>query len=137
MPHRDASINAEHGTSPRPDRIPLSRRSGGGGRPLGRWGGGIPRPFETIILALVAIILIVPFVGFLHDVHDEGVIHDRTWENIIKTKTLRVGMDTGVPPFAMPGNGDIQGFDADLARDLGSRLGLNVTIINTPSDALY
>ncbi len=95
------------------------------------------RPLEGIIVALVAIILLLPFIGFLGEVRDEGRMHDRTWEAIQKTKTLRVGMDAGVPPFAMPGNGDIQGFDADLARDLGSRLGLAVTIINTPSDALY
>ncbi len=94
-------------------------------------------PFETIIGALVGIILIVPFAGFLYDVREAGVIHDRTWQTIVKTKTLRVGMDAGVPPFAMPGNGDIQGFDADLARDLGGRLGLTVAILNTPSDALY
>ncbi|MHB8646074.1 MAG: ABC transporter substrate-binding protein [Thermomicrobiales bacterium] len=96
-----------------------------------------PRTPEAILAALVAIILIVPFIGFLGEVRDEGRVHDRTWEAIQKTKTLRVGMDAGVPPFAMPGNGDLQGFDADLARDLGSRLGLHVTIINTPSDALY
>lgn len=94
-------------------------------------------PLEAIVAMFVALILIVPFVGFLRDVHEEGRLHDRTWERVRKSGTLRVGMDAGVPPFAMPGNGDIQGFDADLARDLADRLGLAVTIINTPSDALY
>jgi ABC-type amino acid transport substrate-binding protein len=103
----------------------------------GDGGGGRPRPLEAIIAALVAIILIAPFVGFLHDVRDDGRAHDRTWERVAKTKTLRVGMDAGVPPFAMPGNGEIEGFDADLARDLAGRLGVNVAIVNTPSDALY
>lgn len=105
--------------------------------------GGSPSPMRgrgsRIIAALVALILLVPFVGFLHDVRDEGRAQnrDRTWERARKSGTLRVGMDAGVPPFAMPGNGDIQGFDADLARDLAGRLGLAVTIVNTPSDALY
>ncbi len=94
-------------------------------------------PSEAFIAALVAVILIVPFIGFLHDVRDDGRVHDRAWERIAKTKTLRVGMDAGVPPFAMPGNGDIQGYDADLARDLAGRLGVQVAIVNTPSDALY
>ncbi len=94
-------------------------------------------PLEAIVAMFVALILIVPFTGFLRDVHEEGRPHDRTWERVRKSGTLRVGMDAGVPPFAMPGNGDIQGFDADLARDLADRLGLAVTIINTPSDALY
>ncbi len=81
--------------------------------------------------------LIAPFIGFLHDVRAAGQYHDRTWEQVRKSGTLRVGMDAGVPPFAMPGNGDLQGFDPDLARDLAARLGLTVTIVNTPSDALY
>ncbi len=92
---------------------------------------------ETVVLSLVAMILVAPFVGFLRDVHDEGRVHDRTWERVRKVGTLRVGMDLGVPPFAMPGNGDAQGFDADLARDLAARLNLRVEIVNTPSDALY
>jgi len=95
------------------------------------------RAVETVILALVAMILVAPFIGFLRDVHDEGRVHDRTWERVRKAGILRVGMDLGVPPFAMPGNGDVQGFDADLARDLAARLNLRVAIVNTPSDALY
>lgn len=95
------------------------------------------RPVEAVIAVLAAIMLTIPFAGFLHDVHEESRYHDRAWERVRKTGTLRVGMDAGVPPFAMPGNGDIQGFDADLARDLGTRLGVDVTIVNTPSDALY
>lgn len=94
-------------------------------------------PLEAIILTVVAAMLVVPFIGFLGDVRATGRYHDRTWEQVRKSGTLRVGMDAGVPPFAMPGNGDITGYDADLARDLAARLGLAVTIVNTPSDALY
>jgi ABC-type amino acid transport substrate-binding protein len=86
---------------------------------------------------LAVLILIVPFLGFLHDVRMQGQVRDLAWERVQKTHTLRVGMDFGAPPFAIPANGDVQGFDADLARDLGARLGLDVTIVNTPSDALY
>lgn len=92
---------------------------------------------DACILLLVAVTLVAPFIGFLHDIRTAGQYHDRTWEQVRKSGTLRVGMDAGVPPFAMPGNGDLQGFDPDLARDLTARLGLTVTIINTPSDALY
>ena len=92
-----------------------------------------------MIAACITVILIVPFIGFLHDVRSEAQTYnrDQTWERVRKSGTLRVGMDAGVPPFAMPGNGDLQGFDADLARDLASRLGVQVAIVNTPSDALY
>lgn len=110
---------------------PLPHGGGGGG------GGGNLRLPDACILLVVAVMLVVPFIGFLGDVRTAGQFHDRAWEQIQKSGTLRVGMDTGVPPFAMPANGDIQGFDADLARDLGARIGLAVTIVNTPSDALY
>jgi len=98
-----------------------------------------PRLLDTMIAACITVILVVPFIGFLHDVRDERQIQnrDQTWERVRKSGTLRVGMDAGVPPFAMPGNGDLQGFDADLARDLAGRLGVQVAIVNTPSDALY
>lgn len=94
---------------------------------------------HPVIALLVAIILIAPFIGFVRDVQaaDRALSLDTTWEHVRKTKTLRVGMDFGVPPFAMPGGGDVQGFDVDLARDLASRLGIDVAIVNTPSDALY
>ncbi len=128
VPRRDASANANKETAPSTDQTPLPRMAGGGVGVGGR-----------IFAALIALILIVPFVGFLHDTRaaEHENTRDQTWERVRKSGTLRVGMDAGVPPFAMPGNGDIQGFDADLARDLGDRLGLAVTIINTPSDALY
>jgi ABC-type amino acid transport substrate-binding protein len=96
-----------------------------------------PRFTDVLILALCTLILIVPFLGFLADVRSEGQVRDVAWERVQKARTLRVGMDFGVPPFAIPGNGDVQGFDADLARDLGAQLGLDVAIVNTPSDALY
>jgi ABC-type amino acid transport substrate-binding protein len=92
---------------------------------------------DASILLLVAVTLVAPFIGFLHDVRTAGQYHDRAWEQVRKSGALRVGMDAGVPPFAMPGDGDLQGFDPDLARDLATRLDLTVTIINTPSDALY
>lgn len=95
------------------------------------------RRADTLIIILVAVILVVPFAGFARDVHEQSRVRDLAWERVQKTKTLRVGMDFGVPPFAMPGGADVQGFDADLARDLADRLGLAVTIVNTPSDALY
>jgi ABC-type amino acid transport substrate-binding protein len=110
-------------------RSPASGRGGGGG-------GRLLFP-DVCILFLVAITLIAPFIGFLRDVRVAGQYHDRTWEQVRASGTLRVGMDAGVPPFAMPGNGDLQGFDPDLARDLAARLGLTATIVNTPSDALY
>ncbi len=127
---------------PTPDLSPVNRgreidRKSETNPPLPRGGGGVRGGSRVIITAFIVIVLVIPFIGFLHDVRAEGRVYDQTWERVRKSGTLRVGMDAGVPPFAMPGNGDIQGFDADLARDLAGRLGVHVAIINTPSDALY
>lgn len=98
---------------------------------------GVRRHLDTLILLLCAVVLVVPFIGFLRDVHAAGRVYDRAWERVQRTGTLRVGMDFGVPPFALPAPDGVQGYDADLARDLGARLGVAVVIVNTPSDALY
>lgn len=98
---------------------------------------GVRRHRDTLILLICVVVLVVPFIGFLRDVRAAGRVRDTAWERVRQTQTLRVGMDFGVPPFALPGPGGVQGYDADLARDLGARLGVAVVIVNTPSDALY
>ena len=95
------------------------------------------RRADAFILLICALVLVLPFAGFLRDVQGAGRTRDRAWERVQSTRTLRVGMDFGVPPFAMPAPDGVRGYDADLARDLGARLGVAVEIINTPSDALY
>jgi ABC-type amino acid transport substrate-binding protein len=100
--------------------------------------GSSRSPTAEILLVLVAtLVLVVPFAGFLYDTREQGRVRDLAWVRVQKTRTLRVGMDFGIPPFAIPSGNDVRGFDADLARDLGTRLGVAVVIVNTPSDALY
>jgi len=49
---------------------------------------------------------------------------DDTWERVCETGILRVGMDASFPPFeAITADGTLVGFDVDLARELGRRLG--------------
>jgi arginine/lysine/histidine/glutamine transport system substrate-binding and permease protein len=61
------------------------------------------------------------------------------WDRIRTAGVLRVGMDASFPPFEMiAAGGALQGFDVDLARELGCRLGLEVTFTaNLPYDGLY
>ena len=58
---------------------------------------------------------------------------------MIETGTLRVGMDAGFPPFEfVAADGALVGFDVDLARELGRRLGVEVQFVaNLPYDGLY
>lgn len=49
---------------------------------------------------------------------------DDTWERIREVGVLRVGMDASFPPFEFVAtDGTLIGFDVDLARELGQRLG--------------
>ncbi len=66
---------------------------------------------------------------------------DPTWERVQETGVLRVGMDASFPPFeAIASDGTLVGFDVDLARELGRRLGEGVEVqfvANLPYDGLY
>jgi len=72
---------------------------------------------------------------------------DTTWEHVRETGTLRVGMDASFPPFeSIAADGTLVGFEVDLARELGRRLGpalgraegVDVEFIaNLPYDGLY
>ena len=64
---------------------------------------------------------------------------DDTWERVLETGTLRVGMDASFPPFeSIAADGTLVGFDVDLARELGRRLGVDVQFVaNLPYDGLY
>jgi ABC-type amino acid transport substrate-binding protein len=64
---------------------------------------------------------------------------DDVWEHVRETGILRVGMDAGFPPFeSVAADGTLIGFDVDLARELGRRLGVEVQFVaNLPYDGLY
>jgi len=49
---------------------------------------------------------------------------DDAWDRVRKSGVLRVGMDASFPPFEnIAADGTLAGFDVDLARELGRRLG--------------
>ena len=56
---------------------------------------------------------------------------------VMCTKTLRVGVRTGYPPFAFEDAGVLQGFEIDLARKLADSLGVKpVFVVVTPANRL-
>lgn len=64
---------------------------------------------------------------------------DHTWAVIQQTGVLRVGMDASYPPFEEidETTGEFRGYDVELAREIGRRLGLEVQFINIGFDGLY
>jgi polar amino acid transport system substrate-binding protein len=56
---------------------------------------------------------------------------------VLCTKTLRVGVRTGYPPFAYEDNNVLQGFEIDLARHLAASLGVAPEfVVVTPANRL-
>ncbi len=72
---------------------------------------------------------------------------DVAWDRMRETSVLRVGMDASFPPFeSIAADGTLVGFDVDLARELGRRLGPALSevegvevqfVANLPYDGLY
>lgn len=70
-----------------------------------------------------------------------------TWDRVLETGILRVGMDASFLPFeSIAADGTLVGFDVDLARELGQRLGSALSkaegvevqfVANLPYDGLY
>jgi ABC-type amino acid transport substrate-binding protein len=62
---------------------------------------------------------------------------DPIWTSILQRGVLRVGTDPGFQPFAVEQNGQLQGYDVDLARELARRLNVEVEFVPVGFDALY
>ncbi|MFP4345394.1 MAG: ABC transporter substrate-binding protein [Anaerolineales bacterium] len=59
-------------------------------------------------------------------------------ERVQQTGTLRVATDPSFPPFEyIDEEGQIQGLDADIAKELAQRMGVEVHFVTTGYDGLY
>lgn len=65
--------------------------------------------------------------------------HDGALARIQAAGVLLVGLDPSWPPFVFvdPASGDVAGADVDLARTVGSRLGVEVQFVVSAWDGLY
>jgi len=65
-------------------------------------------------------------------------VKDETWERIQQEGVMRIGIDASYPPFEdIDQEGNLIGFDIDLARELGRRLGVDVEFVVISFDGLY
>ena len=64
---------------------------------------------------------------------------DRALDRVLEAGVLRVGMDASFPPFEyVDGEGNLAGFDVDLARAVADHLGVEAQFVaNLPYDGLY
>jgi polar amino acid transport system substrate-binding protein len=64
-------------------------------------------------------------------------LDDDVRRRIAATRTLRVGLDPAYPPFENTVEGELVGYDVDLARALGAELDLEVVFVPIAYDGLY
>ncbi|MCD4686425.1 MAG: ABC transporter substrate-binding protein [Anaerolineae bacterium] len=62
---------------------------------------------------------------------------DVTWHRVQTNKDLYVGLDPNYPPFAEWTPEQIEGLEADIAREIGRRLGVETSILIMGYDGLY
>lgn len=62
---------------------------------------------------------------------------DGTWYRVQTNKDLYVGVDPNYPPFAEWTPERIEGLEADIAREIGRRLGVKTSILIMGYDGLY
>lgn len=62
---------------------------------------------------------------------------DAAWQRLQQGEALRVALDPSFPPFdTVDANGRVAGFDVDLAREIGQRLGVEVAFLPIAFDGL-
>ena len=68
-----------------------------------------------------------------------GGQQDRAWQRIQAAGRIHVGIDPSYPPFEQSNEetGSLDGYDVDLARELGRRLGVEVDFVLVGFDSLY
>ncbi len=64
-------------------------------------------------------------------------LDDEVRRRIESTRTVRVGLDPAYPPFENEVEGQLVGYDVELARALGERLHLQVEFVPMGYDSLY
>ncbi len=90
------------------------------------------RPFSHVLLTALVVIGLLTF-----STGCSG--QDDAWARVRAQGVIRVGMDASFPPFEwIASDGSLVGFDVDLAREIGRRLGLEIQFVaNLPYDGLY
>ncbi|MGC8874883.1 MAG: ABC transporter substrate-binding protein [Chloroflexia bacterium] len=91
------------------------------------------RPFARIHLVLALLVLL----NLLGAALVPPWMDDDTRRRIEATGVVRVGLDPAYPPFEMEQEGQIVGFDIDLAQALAGQMGVQVQLVPMGYDSLY
>jgi polar amino acid transport system substrate-binding protein len=101
--------------------------------------GASIRVHRKAVLLVIACLLLVGALLAAPALFNAGPASvESNFARIVSSGTLRVCLDPSFPPFEVTGEGGtIIGLDADLAKELASRMGLRPDFVLTGFDALY
>jgi ABC-type amino acid transport substrate-binding protein len=89
-----------------------------------------------LALALILLALLVAVAGYI--LWQRYRRTDEAWQRIQRTGTWRVGMDASFPPFeSLDGDGQLIGYDLDMARAIAARWGITLTVHGIGFDSLF
>lgn len=98
--------------------------------------GFIPR--RRPALGLLGIALIVILLVALRSVRAQPGARDLSLKRVRQAHQLVVGLDPSYPPFeVVNGKGQLDGFDVELARELGRRLDVDVRFVAVDFGGIY
>lgn len=86
---------------------------------------------KTLVTLLVTAIILMGFVPATGGKLQQQLAQESTLEKIIKSGTIRVGMDVFVPWAMKDKKGELIGFEIDVARQLADDMGVKVEFVPT------
>lgn len=92
---------------------------------------------RALDLAAAAIIALYALLAWGAEGGRGGGALDPVWAEARARGSLRVAVDVGFRPFADQVDGELTGYDIELARAVAARLGLRAEFVPTGFDALY
>jgi ABC-type amino acid transport substrate-binding protein len=97
------------------------------------------KTFKRRSLALVLVLAALTLASAVWLLLSPGeATKDQTWERIQQDRVMRVAMDASYPPFEfIDEEGNLVGYDVDLAHELGRRFGVDVDFVIISFDGLY
>ncbi len=95
------------------------------------------RPRSPLQLVLITLGILILFAAGLYLLRGRLFPPDPVWARIQRTGVWRVGLDPSFPPFEMVSeDGQVVGYDVDLARAMAEQWGVKVRIVGIGFDGL-
>lgn len=89
------------------------------------------------IITVVAMLSLLLFAAMSANAADINLAKKSTLESILKTGTLRVGLEPGYMPFEMTDKkGNIVGFDVDMVKEMAKAMGVKLELVSIAWDGI-